>query len=95
MNEYDSFQNQIRQREFCIGWCQVDSQEKIYYQALFVDWHEANRIACGSVQPGYIPFVEAATNTVACPRCNGTGTADVVGNWYACTHCHGRGKVRA
>jgi hypothetical protein len=96
MNEYDDFQNSLKAREFCIGWRLEGSQEKIYYEALFDSWHEANTIACGSAQPGYIPFVETATETKICPRCNGVGKI-VLGDYDAdiCTHCHGKGRVRA
>jgi hypothetical protein len=93
-SDYEELQSSIRQRLFCIGWRQEDSQAKNYYQALFDDWHEANAIACGSVIPGYIPFVEAVTETIKCPRCHGSGDADRVGKDHNCTYCHGRGKVR-
>jgi len=95
MTDYDDFQNKLKAREFCIGWRQEDSQVKHYYQALFDSWHDANRIACDAAQPGYIPFVEAVTETISCPRCNGTGDADRVGKDHNCAHCHGKGRIRA
>lgn len=86
----------FRNRQFCIGWKQDDSQVRNYYQALFDDWHEANSIAVSSCLPGYTPFVDAITDAdiIDCPRCKGTGDSDRVGNDHNCTHCHGRGKIR-
>ena len=94
MSDYDDFQNKIKAREFCIGWRQQGSQIKIYYQALFDDWHEAEKIARQSAQADYVSFVEPAINIKPCPNCNGTGTADIVGNWHTCTYCHGKGRIR-
>lgn len=94
MSDYDEFQAQLKSREFCIGWRQEGSQKRVYYQVIFDDWHEANAIACNSTQPGYIPFVEPVTVVSQCPNCNGTGIADIVGNWHTCTYCHGKGRIR-
>lgn len=94
MNAYDEFQLQLRQHEFCIGWKENDSQVRHYYQALFDDWHEANSIAITACQPNCTPFVEAVTETIPCPRCNGTGDGDRVGKDHNCTHCHGKGRIR-
>lgn len=94
MTEYDEFQSQIKNRYFCIGWRQEDSQAKHYYQALFNSWHEAATIAREANTPGNIPFVEAANEIIDCPRCKGTGDADRVGNDHNCAHCHGIGKIR-
>ena len=94
MNDYEEFQNQIRNREWCIGWKQEDTQIFVYYQALFQNWHDANVLAVSTCQPGFTPFVDAATETIPCPRCNGTGDADRVRNDHNCAHCHGRGRIR-
>ncbi len=94
MSNYDDFQNELKKREFCIGWKQDDTQTRIYSDVLYTDWHEANSIACGACQPGFSPFVEPAIKTQMCTRCNGTGTADVVGNDYNCPRCYGRGRIR-
>lgn len=90
---YEEFQKRFLKREFCIGWHPVDSQKKTYYQALYDSWHEAEASAAGmrKDQPGTVFFVEAATVTRKCGRCNGTGLESI---HDACTHCHGKGRVR-
>jgi hypothetical protein len=92
MNEYDEHQQQIKQRKFIIGWRQVDSQERIYYDALFDSWHEANHIAVHSCQPGFIPFVEFAMETQTCILCKGSGYDNEVED--TCSRCHGKGRIR-
>ena len=97
MSDFDELQKRIKSRMFCIGWRQEDSQVKHYYHAIFDSWHEANSIACDASTPGTIPFVEAVMVTQKCSRCDGTGHTeeDRVGKDTSCTHCHGRGEVRA
>jgi RecJ-like exonuclease len=93
--DFDNLQDEIKRRQFCVGWRQEGSHHKIYDDTLFDSWHEANRIAVGSCQPGYIPFVEAITETKICPRCNGSGTRDLVDYGIdTCPTCNGKGKIR-
>lgn len=93
-SEYDEYQARFRERYFCIGWRELDSQVKHYYAALFDSWSDANHISAGIQRdhPEYISFVDAVTETKTCPQCNGTSISVQTEDF--CTHCHGRGIVR-
>lgn len=95
---FEEFQRRLKAREYCIGWHPVDSQKKTYYEALYDSWHEAEAAAASlRVDTSYVFFVEAATITKKCPRCNGTGI-DLSGDTginSECGHCHGKGRVRS
>ena len=79
---------------FVIGWHPLDSQKRTYHQVLYESWHEAERIRVSLQrdQPGYVFFVDVATDTKACIECKGTGF-DEIGE--ACGACHGVGRIKA
>lgn len=90
---FDEFQRRLKQREYCIGWHPLDSQKRTYHNVLYDSWHEAEEVAAGmrQDQPGMVFFVDTANVTKRCDCCDGTGLESV---HDACSHCHGKGRVR-